>query len=393
MSEKYSELPDIDYLSQEVFETSDVQSIESNFKEVETPSPNQSSDIIEEGLSNEKVRDVFTDNILVSEINLVDFLGDLGSTSLGGRGYRLNHIVETSDQKLSRIKRELEELRISQRKGELQPNEENETNKLMSMLEDLSSGPDKSHLNEYKDRINELFKSSSKYMHDRDPIKVEKESITLSINPNILELDRRINSLEKTLGADALQKFTTSTGPNIPRRTIENDLRDLRRKVSIITNPRFQLDSVKVEIESLKGQLEDITSKKQLAELTTTMAYIGNDKRSNPHEAKVNALFERLNEFDKMSKMVPLLIKRLKSLHVVHSDLSNCIQTSNGLEQILTDMKGEMREWDNSLNKLNTHLDLYEKNFDMNESVIEKWVADLEQRIAIKERDTSLTLH
>ncbi|KAK7686962.1 hypothetical protein QCA50_010043 [Cerrena zonata] len=120
MADKYQDLPDIDHESQ----------------------------------------DVFANDHLVGEVDIVNFLGDISKKSLFKNGYKVTAIDETIEQKLARIKRELEEIQLIKSKEEVEQSDQepSEIDNLVSLLEELSVS-DRKHeeINFYNQRIKEIF--------------------------------------------------------------------------------------------------------------------------------------------------------------------------------------------------------------------------------------------
>lgn len=384
MADKYIDLPDIDHDSKDVFETSDIES--DNDIQTTVNETNVNSEIDNAKLDAKRSAEKFTNNIIVGEVDIVNFLGDLGTKSLLRSGYRVQNVVETVDQKMARIKRELEEIKLSQEtaKDVVNENEHEELSnidELVTLLESIdshNSGPD--HLNYYSEKLKHIFESINLDQDDTEPPSIELTEKNESLE--ILSLESRINDLETLLGSETLQELQqTVRAPKT--KTVQNLLNDLKRKINIIYNPEFELGKIKQEIRELNRETEKLATNRKLAQLSSQNNSSNNNfknnspidtksHRKNTFEQKIVTIFDRLDEFDNVNKIIPSLLIRLKSLHKIHADLGNTVGTVGQLDQTLNDIKSDMVTWNASLDKVNENLDQQNQIFDTNRLDIEK---------------------
>lgn len=354
--EKYSGLPDIDHDSRDIFETSDVES------EVEfIPEEVKSEDIQTEELPT-SARKRFTNDTIIGDINLVDFLGSLLNPVLGTRGYNVQQADENIDQKLARIARELEEIRlIQQTEAKGDPTHE-KTTQLVDLLAGVESG---TQYDLYTGKLDEILKQQYlEYPTTPEPIHGE-----LANTLQVLELESRIDNLESLLGTDPIDLHT---GANILTK-----LNDLKRRINIINNPEYAIDKIKKKVANLNEEAERVISTRRLYDVETATDLSDGFEDSS----MVKDLFDRLPVFDNTNTIVPSVIRRLKSLNSVHSDMANCVSVVNSLDGLLKAMDQDISKWDSSINGLHSNIVEYEKNFEVNRKLMEEKIEDLTKKV------------
>ncbi|ODV67945.1 hypothetical protein HYPBUDRAFT_137889 [Hyphopichia burtonii NRRL Y-1933] len=376
MADKYQDLPDIDHESQDVFESSDIESDLDISASQTTVQNEEDSDIDQSTFSSKDAKKRFANDHLVGEVDIVNFLGDISKKSLFKNGYKVTAIDETIEQKLARIKRELEEIQLIKSKEEVEQSDQepSEIDNLVSLLEELSVS-DRKHeeINYYNQRIKEIF--SNIKVDTSEEQRNSKTDPVESSSANILLLESKLNTIENLLGSESLQQLQNSI--HKPRnKTIQNHLNDLTRKINIIYNPEFQLNKIKQEIRDLNKETERLATNRKLALITSKSNnkydQIQQTQQSrSTFEQKVNSLYDRIDEFDNVNAILPSLLARLKSLHKIHADIGQTVSTVNGIDQVLESMKMDMSKWNESLDKVNQDLDNRRSIFEINKKEIE----------------------
>lgn len=384
MTDKYTGLPGIDIDSAEVFETSDIDSDVEVESHTDLDASEKKSDIEEPELNLDEARNRFANDVLVGDINIVDFLGSIKNPNLTKTGYQVHQVDETVDQRLSRIARELEEIKILQL-NEAPNKNTSECDKLTKTLEVLAKESLLSaanDLDQYSTRIKQVFDlvTSRLEAHGSDDARTTHESQLVDTS-QLLALESRINAIESVLGPETVIGSQSKTEV---RPTIQNWLKELNRKVNVVHNPEYQLDTVKQEVTLLTKQLETIASQKKFLDLSHTAP--GNhlhhpDSDNNQIYSKIEDLHENLPHFTHVNATVPLIIARLKTLHTVHADLANTVQTVQNLDLILNDIKMDMKKWNDSIDVVNTNIDDHEKQFETNKQYIDNLLKDLNNKV------------
>ncbi|CUM55617.1 unnamed protein product [Debaryomyces tyrocola] len=385
MADKYTGLPGIDIESAEVFETSDIDSDVDIDAYTDVDASEKNADIEEPEIDSSEARSRFSNDVLVGDINMVDFLGSITNSSLTRTGYQVNQVDETVDQRLSRIARELEEIKI------LQLNDSSNTktsdcNKLVQTLESLAKEPLLSpvnDLNQYNHRIKQVFDEASARLETTgtDGLKTLQKPPLVDTS-QVLALESRLNAIESVLGPDGTTNIQSQAES---KPTIQNWLNELTRKLNVVHNPEYQLDTVKKEVALLTKQIETLASHKRfldLSHLAPTNPPPQPDSSHKQINSKIEDLHEKLPFFNHVNATVPLIVTRLKSLHTVHADLANTVQTVHELDLILNDIKSDMKKWNDSIDVVNANIDDHDKQYQSNKEHINLLLKDLNDKVS-----------
>ena len=384
MADKYTGLPGIDIESAEVFETSDIDSDVDIDAYTNVNASENNSDIEEPEINSNEARSKFSNDILVGDINMVDFLGSINNPILARTGYQVNQVDETVDQRLSRIARELEEIKILQLNDPMKA-ETAECDKLVKTLETLAENPLASpanDLNQYNQRIKKVFDEASARLEspgNDDPKTPQKPLVDTS---QVLALESRLNAIESVLGPTGATNIQSlaETKP-----TIQNWLNELTRKLNVVHNPEYQLNTVKQEIVLLTKQIEALASHRKFLDLPHLVSANPTPQPDSSHnqiDSKINDLHDKLPFFNQMNATVPLIITRLKTLHTVHADVANTVQTVHELDLILNDIKCDMKKWNDSISVVNANIDDHDKQFQSNKEHINLLFKDLNDKVS-----------
>lgn len=384
MADKYTGLPGIDIESAEVFETSDIDNDLDIDAYTGVDASEKNSDIEESEIDSGEARSRFSNDILVGDINMVDFLGSITNPSLTRTGYQVNQVDETVDQRLSRIARELEEIKILQLNDSLNTNT-SECDKLVKTLESLAKEPLLSpvnDLNQYNHRIKQVFDEASARLEtagsggSKTPQKPP-----LVDTSQVLTLESRLNAIESVLGSDGATNVSLAES----KPTIQNWLNELTRKLNVVHNPEYQLDAVKQEVGLLTKQIETLAAHKKFLDLSQLVPANPPPQLESGHNqinSKIEDLHEKLPFFNHVNATVPLIVTRLKTLHTVHADLANTVQTVHELDLILNDIKSDMKKWNDSIDVVNANIDNHDKQFQSNKEHINLLFEDLNDKVS-----------
>lgn len=331
--DKYEGLPDIG-AGPDVFETS---SVESNGEVGVEEDPNV--DIDTQGGDLAQARGRFTHEI----VDEIDFLRSI--TRLGGMKAR--HVNETTDEKIARIRREIEELRLE----EALPVEET-----ASLLQSIKDHP--TRLNAYHENVRTVFEQIK-----ADFAKTKQEIASgQSKDLDVLNFEARMNAIETALGPI----------PEASNTSIQNHLNDLSRKVNIIYNPEFELPKIKLLIQEINKETEKLATNRKLAQFSNP------DVELPDASDKIGALYAKLDDFDRVNATVPGLLSRLRSLHRIHADLGIAVSSIGTIDTTLASLKDDMRKWNESLNSINASLDSHNQTFETNRAALEERFKALE---------------
>lgn len=371
MADKYTDLPGIDNESAEIFETSDV---ESDVELAISEPTAENSDIEEPQLDSNQARKKFNNDIIVGDPGVIDFLGTISTPSLRETGYRVSRVDETVEQRLSRIARELEEIKLVQLTKDSSKDEMDDCNNLVNTLEGLvrdSQASDSANLNQYSQRVQQAFAQATEKIHAPTSASEPTEKHPLVDTSLVLAMESRINNIESVVGTET----TSSTRASDSKPTLQNYINDLARKINVVHNPEYQLQTVRNEVALLNKEIETLNANKKFLDISHPPAAVPGPE---PHQnSKIDDLHKRIPDFDRINVSLPLILTRLKSLHSVHADLAYSIDTVKSLDQVLSDMKSDMAKWNNSIDNVNTKLEDHERQFGLNKDHVIQAIDEL----------------
>ena len=360
---EYTNLPDIDENSQDVFETSD---IESDVEVPSVPTPSEELDFM-------SARKRFEQSVIVDDMSNVDFLGKV-SHGLGRSGYFVESVNETIAQKLARIARELEEIRLQESPDkdsllEKDSKPDQGTLQQIGVLEKvLVSLKENSPHNFYGDRVDKALLDAHIEFSLVERVEPPKSATSVG---EILALESRLYNVERLIGVEKeMLTLKASSG------SLQTSLNDLKRRINIIHNPEYYIQRVKQDINKLGEETEKLEARRKLLEITST----GEGEQKEPLSLENDEIYTKLHEIDAINHVVPMLITRLKTLHLVHGDVANVVEVVSSLDETLDGIKADIVSWDTSINTLNSNLKEYETNFEINKGVITKRLDELERR-------------
>ncbi|CAX41828.1 subunit of the dynactin complex, putative [Candida dubliniensis CD36] len=331
---KYSDLPDIDNEGQEVFESSDVES------EIELPiETTNDPDVEVSSINVDQSKELFARNEIVDTTGF-DFSGNLSRLN----GYSVTQVEETTEEKLSRISRELEEIKLQDHHTVSQ-----QPDQLLTILSEL-----KSENTIIKPLRSEQLKIDSLFKHIESDTPVASKSFD-----RLIDLENRLSKLESVVGTE---DTTTS---------VQLTINDLSRKISIVENPEYDFDKIRNEVGKLTKELEELDLKRKVLDLDD------DSTKTITKQDKIDELYEKLPNINKYNQVAPMLLTRLKTLNSIHQEMKNNIDLSNGIDQILNDVQLDLKNWDQTITKLNERINDYEDNFEKNSKTVQERISDL----------------
>lgn len=364
----------------EIFETSDVESVENESEQQADSNTAKVGDEVyqdaeEDEPNSEKNRDRFLNEIVNGILN-VDFLGNIAARSLYDFGYHSSRVLETKKQKIARIAREIEDLRIDDERENTSAAEVETVENLSKLLDSLDSS--RNDLSE-QEKYNQYFLKQKRVF---DEITLHVAGLSLETTPpteepkivdmsRILQLENRMHSVEERLGID---KSIPQPASNLLTR-----LRDLQRRIGVIQNPEYTLDVVERKLTSLRKLHEDFLSSKSLA--TVGLQMQGQPQSSGNMTEMVEDLHKALPDITALNTVLPLLIQRLKSLYVVHADLGHSIEAVKSIDDLMAGLKTDMLGWSKHLDVLNSKVDEMNEDSKKNRDSLAVKVEELDAKL------------
>ncbi|RCK65191.1 Meiotically up-regulated gene 1 protein [Candida viswanathii] len=288
----------------------------------------------------------------IIDSNAYDFLGNISRLN----GYHVSHVDETVEEKLSRITRELEEIKLQDDTSKT-TKQVNQLQDVLNLLKNPQALENGTALRAECINIDSVF----------EKVISRQETSTKPQNlQNLVALEERLNAIEKSIGN------------NDPTKPLNLTISELSRKIAIIENPEYNFEVIQSEINKLDKELERLEMKKKVL-----FSFDGDgDDETTPSSVvstaiKLDDLYEKLPTINKYNAVAPMLLSRLKTLSKVHQDMETTIDLSGSIDQILQDLVLDMKNWDQSITKLNESLTSYEKNFEQNSTSLRERVSDL----------------
>ncbi|OBA19337.1 hypothetical protein METBIDRAFT_46846 [Metschnikowia bicuspidata var. bicuspidata NRRL YB-4993] len=375
-------LPDLGQ-GPEVFETSDVESLENlSLKSEEVVT--HDIEIDNEDAKSAHAR--FEENTLVGLFDLVDFLGSLVAENLGRNTYHTRKWTETKAQRLARIAQELREIQ------EEDNEDADEAEKLRKILEALVQNRGlNGYLSGKLDAVfrqveNELAHCDFPQASDAEAQKDGPEETKNILQDSkvglgvVLDLELRINELEQAIGVHEMSQATN----------LALHMRDLDRKVNVLYNPEYEMDTMKTKVSELNKELETYAKTTRMAQLALPDNARASQSReltqkiaahSSVFEKKLDTVYEKLGEIESMKARLPAVISRLRSLHETHSDLATAVSIVGQLDDNLETLKRDLQSWNDSLDTVRTAINQHAVAFDDRLRETETKLQQMEARV------------
>lgn len=338
----------------EVFETSDVESIESIPVAEEA-----TSELERSGLDAQLAKSKFENSVIEDTLDVADFLGIITRNGLYESGYMVRRAFETRSQKLARIRGEL---------AELESEDKNDTNvtDMQARLESLMKETNSEH-GSHEEKLKILMD----LLNDRisDVPSVDSSNTTFdTTKADILDLEKKITDLESTIGVSELQSS----------KKIQNHIDDLGRKVEVLYDPEYDFAHIRNEIKKLLREMEDFTTKKRMAKLANgDVPYVP----PTAFDVKVDTVYGIIPDLEKSMDFVPHMVERLRTLNLVHADLAHSVTAVSELDKTIESMKMEMKSWTENLDLVSSAIDENSRGFEKVKEEVERKLKELEDRL------------
>ena len=351
---------------------------------------------------------------------------------------------ETYTEKIARLKREVEEVKLEHSKS---ADESSRTDRdivqgMLQTLEDLErsevrSAPQKqSETTDNDQTSNQSSQAQAPAVDDLSRKMPSSEQVNRALRL-AADLEERMTALEATLGLPALSVQNQS---NV--RPIFSQLQTLDRQLMLLNNSTgSSLTAVTSQVESLTKSADTLTNARKQAlqaeiELrqhaktasqtsfsrpisghsfshsrpssyygaghrppTSKGANNGGEENEGSGQlgmeaitqtllageeteqgAQVQKLSEQLPTLEALAPLVPTLLERLRSLHPLHADAAGAAENIEAVEKRQSEMTSELDKWRESLDGLETRLNQGEIKAQGNRETLEKWLKDLEER-------------
>lgn len=363
--DKYNDLPDIDRDGQEIFETSDVESTEELVGTHEQSGDNNPPEVNVDHLPI-NAKDSFVKTQVIINANVPDFLGNI-SHQLSSSGYYVTEVDETIDEKLCRIARELEEIKLDKEMAMTTPKQTEDVNQLLKLLNSLKCDVGVDDKKREEIISNDQLRIDDIFNRVKDNDEKGHRSLRSDNIKRLVQLEERLSFIEGVIGEEVL---VVGVGKK-PIMSIQNKLNDLERKISIVNNPEYTFDVIDNQLVELNKEMEQLEMRKKLFNLSdiynTSSMTMANDNTDKVSSEVIQSLVDKLPDITKNNETVPLVINRLKTLNKIHQEIDGHVQLARNIDQLLTDLKSDVSQWDGSLTKVYEQIEQHNKNFEDNQ--------------------------
>lgn len=305
---------------------------------------------------------------------------------------------ETLEQKIARLRREVEECRAEaeaekKERGEQQNGDGDEdhldaTEKLCDILAEAQL-PEKA-----KRKKGHARNQSESVFHDAPTIAIpdtgadrdvpEGDEHTLA---RISVFDQRLAALETALGIASLHSvtdFDTTSTPFLPTLTL------LDQQIASLTSAASlsSLEQATSRIQKLKTEAQNLAQLQKAAASTKDTTAGSNDEESeapallsSDDMKRLETLYSLLPGLQSLSPTVPALVTRLRSLRTLHTTAASASQDLDDIESRQAEMEKELKMWREGLQKVEGAVRRHGEDNGRNGSVVKGWVDDLEERV------------
>ncbi|KAK9468870.1 Dynamitin-domain-containing protein [Lipomyces arxii] len=346
VSDKYQSLPDLDTWSPDVYETEDVE-IKTPELDTSASSIQDNEDIDYTSISADQARERFLNKTL--RTSTVEWT-----------------VTESVEMKIARLSKEIEELSATletrDEKGD------NPTKTVTELAETMKNAVTKVKKIGVLDVLGSDPLSASVVEIKSAPDKFKAETFTTDAAASkMLDLDARLANLERALG-------NTSSLASLTRTTYEQPilptLASLTQAINTLTLSPDKFDQSLTKLQQLVAVADTLPK--------TAPARTG----EQDDDAKVTTLYNSLGTIETLARVVPSLLDRLKSLHHLHSESSQVVESIDHIKQALDRAETDIAKWLNAVENAEKKVDELEQREKDNLESVKTWISELERQVA-----------
>ncbi|KAL9054610.1 MAG: hypothetical protein Q9162_004073 [Coniocarpon cinnabarinum] len=350
-------------------------------------------------------------------------------------------VEETFEEKLARLRREVEEVRVEgDKKGGA--HDAYLVDRLVMALKGVDEDRSTTTQHGPPDRTTTSQPTSSQKHQDKTDAILNQPlpdpaAVTRALS-QAADLESRLNSLESHLG---LSHFSLPSSK--PAKPLLPHLSSLDRQLTVLSSSNATtLTSLASQLESLKASADALTAARKNAQAAKTdlrsharqgssvsfsrplsrpsslyntsarpasRAITGNDDPSadaaasasldsiaqtllageeTENAVQIRKISEQLPTIEALAPLVPSMLERLRTLHVLHADAAGAAESLDEVEKRQSEMGGEIERWRGTLQGLERRLEETETRGKENRGVMENLVGELEGRVNALTSDT-----
>lgn len=312
------------------------------------------------------------------------------------KGYDTYTVEETYEEKLKRIRHELEELkaiRDSEESLKVQPKEDLDLKELDSLLA-LLGCTDGYDVVQVEPLNMEIYQSVKE---------VESKHETDSVSPEeVKELEGRIYNLERLTGFGDLNKVEPETGASF--QTIESIVMDLNMKFDLLIDLDTEGHSKGVSQQDLVGNKAALASILEKMEKINREITLNNKKlaanqsfflngtlvpQPEPLDSGTPEKVEKLYDAffrDKAENPINIpnitsLLKRMNSLNHLYREYQDTMDLSRNSKKIISNIQQDFSSWQETLMDINSKLVDLSKELAENKKQVDTWIGQIQAKM------------
>ncbi|KAL8714825.1 MAG: hypothetical protein Q9220_001338 [cf. Caloplaca sp. 1 TL-2023] len=322
---------------------------------------------------------------------------------------------ESLDRKLTRLQREVAEVKEASQKQESRPHGPKQSanahlldslNQVLNSIERPKDPTRNNPTTRINQQLNKPFPSDQAQniitsagtidsldqpSYNVNQASSHEQGTTLS---RISDFDKRLRLLETALGMDSIPLPTQERGA---ARAVLPILDTLDQQISSLSLEESSLDKIGRQVRQMTDDAEklaearkkaaaQISSNKSGSELgrtpiTKTGSHTIDPTDSLDQTSKINALYGTLPTIESLAPLLPSVLDRLRSLRAVHADAALASETLARAESRQAAMAEELKEWKDGLEKVESAIRQGEVSLKQNMGVVDTWVKELESRL------------
>ncbi|KAK9482135.1 Dynamitin-domain-containing protein [Lipomyces starkeyi] len=379
--EKYQSLPGLDIWSPDVFETPD---LEESVAGVEIPDTPFLSETINDEIDYSNISaDVARERFQNKSLNFTEPAEDC--------------VIESTEMKIVRLQKEIEELAATLKDRDVDHAEKGEDgygsefNTVSELANTIRAIVVSRQETTGALEVVRSLGSKSKFITARDGLSthpVDSPS-TLGLTrstPNdsqtasLLNLDSRLSRLEKALGNTSNIAFGGAFHATVFEQPVIPTLLSLSQKVNSLTTSPEKLDAIITRVRQLVAVTEQ-TSSTNTTKPPTSSQKVPGETEDTAQADKIESIYNSLGSVEKLIQIVPGLVDRLRSLQFLHAEAGETISNIGEIRDKMNATEAHISKWRTALENAERRLDEIEEREKRNLITAEEWVKDLECKV------------
>jgi nuclear migration protein JNM1 len=325
----------------------------------------------EDGISHRRLlpsaaRERFAKQSKSIDVKAGDFSDRVGGAG-GRKGYRVRRRSggeeESWEQRVSRLRREVEECRV-QAAGQGESAEEG-----VEGLRRVLDGLEGRH-------IRARGQAGAEHESDGEAEEDEGEEATAG---RVAQFDARLAALERTLGPLGVDVpgDAAAMAPVMP----SLQLLDQQLSALMAANSLDSLEATSGRIRKLRDEAEALSTTTAPTTNGTDTTHTSVTSLSPTDITQLQSLHTLLPVLQSLTPTVPALLDRLRSLRTLHSGAANAAADLEALERREEEFDAELKDWREGLERVESAVKEADETNGRNGKVVQGWVGELQGRI------------